>query len=280
MKVLYEEFENLRAMDKAINTRPENGVFKNYDCASKDKDKSFTRTNTYEEAVELFNKGWDELLEEVKRGIAKNIKANVTTTKVRPRNDVVGYAPCVPNAILGLPQSMISTERTVSKVKAVTITYSMSVTCGYSEQQILDSGIVVLNIVNDLEMQGYRVRLNLEFFGSKEGNDLSVARVCVKDWRQPLDLKKLTFPVAHPSMFRRFGFRWLETTPNLTNRSYRSGYGSSHFKKNYANSCKVYRENGLLKENEYLLTAYQCIAHNFDKSAIIEEAGIGKLVKN
>ena len=277
MKVLYEEFDNLRTMEVALNTRPANAVFAGRTQSSNSHDKSFTRTRSYEEATEIFKKGWDEPLEEVKKGIAKNFKTNVTTNKIRPRNDVVGYAPCVPNAIMGLPQSMITTERTVSKVKAVTITYSMSVTANYSEQQILDSGIVVLNIINDLELQGYRVKLNLEFMATKESNDLSIVRVCVKDWRQPLDLKKLTFPIAHPSMFRRFGFRWLETVPQLTNRGYYSGYGSSNFKDNYENACKVYKEHNLLKENEFFITSYLCINEKYDKEKIIKRIGLEKL---
>lgn len=277
MKVLYEEFANLRSLETALNSRTENSVFKGGRCSSKSNDKGFTRTSSWEEAIDLFHTGWDEPLEEIKRGIAKNFKANVSTNKTRPCNDVVGYAPCVPNAIMGLPHSMISTQRTPSKVKAVTITYSMSVTCGYSEEQILKSGIVVLNIINDLELQGYRVKLNLEFMATKEGNDLSIVRVCVKDWRQPLDIKKLTFPIAHPSMFRRLGFRWLETVPNLKNTGYRGGYGSSNFKSDYENACRIYKENNLLKENEFFITSYLCIEKDYDKEEIIKETGMTKL---
>lgn len=277
MKVLYEEFDNLRSLENALNSRPENDVFKGGTCSSKSSDKSFTRTSSWNEAIELFRKGWDEPLEEIKKGIAKNFKANVSTNKVRPCNDVVGYAPCVPNAIMGLPHSMISTQRTPSKVKAVTITYSMSVTCMYDEEQILQSGIVVLNIINDLELQGYRVKLNLEFMATREGDDLSIARVCVKDWRQPLDIKKLTFPIAHPSMFRRLGFRWLETVPELKNRGYCRGYGSSSYKEDYEKACKLYKENNLLKESEFFITSYLCIDKNYNKEEIIKKVGMEQL---
>ena len=37
----------------------------------------------------------------------------------------------------------------------------------------------------------------------------------MKDYREHLDLQKLCFPVAHPSMFRRLGFKWLETVEGL-----------------------------------------------------------------
>ena len=49
----------------------------------------------------------------------------------------------------------------------------------------------------------------------------------VKSYAEHLDLQKLTFPVAHPSMFRRFGFKWLETVPTLTESRFSMGYGRS-----------------------------------------------------
>jgi hypothetical protein len=169
---------------------------------------------------------------------------------------------------------MIMTEKTPSKVKAVSILFSMSVTADYTQEQILNAGIVVLNIVNDLELAGYRVKLDVEFFGSASGHDVSSARVNVKDWRQPLDLKKLAFPISHPSMFRRFGFHWLETQPKLTNSGYASGYGSSMWKENYEKALEIFKESGMLDKNEYLITTYLCINEKYDKERIIKRCGL------
>lgn len=268
-----ERFENLTQMIRTIESRPNNKVFVGR-SDSKSLDYDFTRTHSYDEALKLLENGWSEPLAEIKKGVAAGFKANGTSTKNRPQTGIVGYAPCVPNALLGLPNSMISTERVQTKVKACTILFSMSVTAGYSQEKILKAGIVILNIVNDLELAGYRVKLDVEFFCSKAGNDIASARVTVKEWRQPLDLKKLCFPISHPSMFRRLGFRWLETYPNLTNEDFRGGYGSSMFKEDYANALKTFKDCGMLDKNEYLITTYLCMNKDYDKASIMKECGL------
>ena len=270
-------------MLSVINSRKLNNVF----CDKRELSsqatgrsaKNFTRTDNYEEAMELISGGWNEPLEQIKKGTANNFKSNATLNKSRPQTGVVGYAPCVPNAIMGLPNSMIMTEKTPSKVKAVTILFSMSVTANYSQEQILKAGIVVLNIINDLELAGYRVKLDVEICGSQEGDEYCSARVNVKDWRQPLDLKKVAFPISHPSMFRRFGFRWLETYPSLTNCGYRNGYGSSHYKEDYQNAIDTYTRNNALDKNEYFITTYLCMEENYNKEKITERCGLSKLGK-
>lgn len=274
---LIERFDSINQMLSAINTRKENSVFAGSHLTSKSSDHSFTRTRSFDESMTLITNGWDEPLEEIKKGVANGFKSNATLSKSRPQTGIVGYAPCVPNAILGLPNSMIMTEKTPSKVKAVTILFSMSVTANYSQNDILKSGIVVLNIVNELELAGYRVKLDVEFFGSASGRDVCSARVNVKDWRQPLDLKKLAFPISHPSMFRRFGFRWVETQPNLKNRDYRYGYGSSNWKSDYETALRDFKESGMLDNNEYLITTYLCVEERFDRDKIIERCGLKEI---
>ena len=273
-----ERFESINQMLRTIESRPQNAVFAGKtNPSSKSSDYRFTRTKSYSEAMDLIINGWEEPLAQIKKGVANGFKANVTVNKTRPQTGVVGYAPCVPNAIRGLPNSMIMTERVPSKVKAVTILFSMSVTGGYSQEQILKAGISVLNIVNDLELAGYRVKLDVEFFGSAAGNDICSARVNVKDWRQPLDLKKVAFPISHPSMFRRFGFRWLETYPKLTNQDYSSGYGSSMFKENYDNALQTFKDSGMLDKNEYLITTYLCMSECFNKENIMKVCGLAEI---
>lgn len=231
-------------------------------------------TKSIEDAMNLMTYGWDEPLAEIKKGVERNFKTNTVANKTRPSTGVVGYAPCVPNAIRGLPNSMIMTERTPTKVKAVTVVFAVSVNGFYSAESIRKAGINVLNIVNNLELAGYRVRLDVEFGASKHNNDICTVRVCVKDWRQPLDLKKLTFPIAHPSMFRRFGFRWLETVPNLKNAGFRGGYGSASFLEDHGAAVKLYKENGILTDNEYLITSYLCFDKDHDETEIMKACGM------
>ena len=271
--VVYERFDNINQMLTAINGRPANEVWKGHSLSSETGSEGFTRTKSYKEAMQFIESGWSEPLEKIKRGVENGFKSNGTRNKAVPRTGVVGYAPCVPNAILGLPNSMIMTEKTTSKVKAVTILYGMSVTANINQEDIYKAGIVLLNIINDLELAGYRVKLDVEYFSSREGNDVYGSCVTVKDWRQPLDLKKLAFPISHPSMFRRLGFRWLETNPNVKNRSIRSGYGRN-VAEGYENMTKFYKDYGLLKQNEYYIDVYFCRNKKFDKDEIVKACGL------
>ncbi|MBO5000565.1 MAG: hypothetical protein J6C58_07005, partial [Bacteroidaceae bacterium] len=151
---VYEGFESIHEFFHAIETRPVNSAFRGRSCESHGNDKSFTMCSSWEEAVNLLNKGWDEPLNEIKKGVERNFKSNTVREKNRPQTGVVGYAPCVPNAIMGLPNSMIMTEKTPTKIKAVTINYSMSVTAGITTNQLLKAGISLLNIINNLELAG------------------------------------------------------------------------------------------------------------------------------
>lgn len=275
MKVNKEHFDSIAELLAILGERPNNEAMRG-ERSSQTSDREFTDTKNYEEAIELITKGWDKPLEEIKSSTTKNIKTNVTRQKALPSTGIVGYVPCVPNALLGVPNSMIKTDRTPSKVKAITLTYGISVNCGWSAKEITKCGITALNIVNDLELEGYRVGLNIEFMCAKSSSDkeLSIATVKIKDWRQPMDIKKMAFPLVHPSMFRRFGFKWLETCPQVTDRSYSSGYGRPLSNDSYESQLKIYNENGVLGANEYLITCAMCKDESYDKQRIMNRAGI------
>lgn len=273
-----EKFESIDELLKVIESRPNNKVMQ-YENSSTNGSEGFTGTKSYDYAKELITKGWSEPLEKLKAGTHKNIKTNVTREKALPSNGVVGYVPCVPNAILGLPKSMIKTDRVPSKVKAVTITYGITVNAGWESDTIIKCGITALNIVNDLELAGYRVGLNVEFMASTSGNQTIVATVKVKDWRQPLDIKKVAFPMVHTSMFRRFGFKYLETCPELKHSGYANGYGKPTSNDGYSKQVELYKENGVLGDKDYLITAEMIKGQGFDSEKVMRKAGINLLKK-
>ena len=92
---------------------------------------------------------------------------------------------------------------------------------------------------------------------------MTFATVKVKDYREHMDLQKLCFPLAHPSMFRRFGFKWLETVPGLTEVGWSFGYGRTV--KNYKKFKKHF-----MKENEFLIDLNLTKKYNYNPEKIIE----------
>ena len=273
-EMVYEHFNSIGSMINALRTRPENSVFKGKELSSKNNDYSFNLTHSLDEAFDLCQNGWDEKLNEVKAQFAAATRPNRNGTIDRRRtyNHVVGYAPNVPNAILGLPQSMITTDKQPQKVKVASIVYSPTGLCDVTADDLIKAGIIVLNIVNQLELNGVRVNLVLQPKGSSADHQGTAMLVDVKSYRDPLDLRKLCFPLIHPSFFRRLGFRWLETVPGLTDTSYACGYGHT------TTGRDGYKEElvkaGAISENDYYLSYYIIEQCKFDRDAVMKAAGI------
>lgn len=274
----FERFSSIDSLLRANSSRPMNKAFAGSGKHSSDKKgSSFSGTASYEEAENLIATGWDEPLSKLKDFRKSGVKTNTQAQRRIPATGIVGYAPCVPNAIIGLPNSMISTETTKQKVKAVTLVYSPCVSAGWSTDEIIESGITVLNIVNSLELQGIRVRLTVEAMSTIEDKDLSTVWVDVKDWREAIDVKKTAFPLVHPSMLRRIGFRWLETFEQVSNRSYTFGYGTPLGNEKYEEVLKVLREAKVLEENEYYINAQLCRDCRNDMDKVMDKAGMSSL---
>lgn len=274
-KLIFEQFDNLTLFSRSLE-RKDNVVFAPEDKASKRTGRdSWAGTKTYEEALNLFNNGWTDKVEEIRKSLVQFEKAqerDVSYQKRRPTSSVVGFAPHVPNAILGLPNSMIMTERTPMKAKAVCIVYNMTMNAGTDSNDILQAGIAVLKIAYAMELRGYRVRIDVVPFCAGIGRENAACIVCVKDWRQHIDIKKVAFPIANPSMFRRLGFRWLESTPNLTETAFRGGYGTSF--EDAEREKKVLKSAGVFADSDYYLNVPLADECGFDVDKIAAAIGI------
>lgn len=223
MREVTERFSSIHHMLDVINNRP---TCKIGGCnnSSHDEDYDFTGTDSYDEAVKLITEGDKELYDEIKESlkVSENLKTKIIPIR-QIKNSVVGYAPNVPNAIMGLPNSMINIEKKMMKSKTVSILYSPTENCGIRTEEFIKSGVCILNIINRLELSGYRVNLDLLPFNASDDAEKYRVYVKLKDYREHIDLLKLAFPFANPSMFRRFGFRCLETCPEI--ESYWFCYG-------------------------------------------------------
>lgn len=267
LNIIKEHFESIHEMLSVIESRPNNEVMRGEE-ESKTGSKDFTGTASYNEAKNLFRNGYTEILPKIKTGVSANLKR----TEVKPRrtieNNVVGYAPNVPNAIMGLPNSMILTRTAPQKIKAVSIVVGITENCGTNAEEFIESGIAALGVVNTLELRGYRVNLKVAFFCAKCGDDRTFGTVSVKDYREHLDLQKLCFPLANPSMFRRFGFKWIETIPGIK-ANWPFGYGSQ------INDLDFIKEN-FLADNEYFINLSITKKNEYNPEKIIAELNIEK----
>lgn len=264
--VVKEHFTSIHQMLNAVNNRPNNDVMKNKHSSTKEGDADWTGTENWEEAVDLFENGYTEILPKIKAGVAAGIKKTEMIQKRRTSTGVVGYAAHVPNAIMGLPNSMIYTQATPQKIKAISITYCITQNSGTEAEEFIDSGIAVLNVINRLELNGCRVNLKIMYYCAECDGEYAFGTVDVKDYREHMDLQKLCFPVAHPSMFRRFGFKWLETCSGIT-KGWGWGYG-----RQVSSNDKVLQE--MLQENEFYMDLRFTKKHNYDAEKIIESMNL------
>jgi len=278
--IIYEEFNSLAEYISIIGNREINKVFSNREhLGSNYKDFEFSLTHNYEEATELALNGYKEGLDKM-----MSVNTRITHMEGRPKNipsvNVVGYAPHVPNAIAGYPMSMITTQQSEQKAKVITIVYSMSAKEGINGNDFIVAGKKMLDVITTLETQGYRVGFNVIDSSTLE-DEWAFYSIQIKHWRQPSNPLKISYALIHPSFFRRHGFRWLETNPEITDTDFTIGYGRALYDR-YGRSMEErrdkLRELGILKQNQFYVE-FQ-IVHKLSPERIIKELGIGGKEKN
>ena len=225
-KINHEKFDSIDNFLKVINSRERNKIMSTQN-ASREGTMSFTGTKSYEEAVELLANGYEKPLEKIKTEVAKDLEISKSRQRRIPQNAVVGFVPNVPNYLLGIPEQMITVSQTTEKTKAISIVYFIGNNCRTTAEELENAGIKILNVINRIELSGVRVNLEIVPMCSKESKEYQIVSVKVKDYKDQLDIKKVCFPIAHPSMFRRLGFAWLERSADMQNNGFAYGYGSS-----------------------------------------------------
>lgn len=270
-----EHFTSIKSFLETISSRKNNAVMAGK-TSSVTGSADFTGTKNYQEAVDLMLNGWDKILPDIKKGFEAAIKSNENGAIDRRRtyNSVVGYAPHVPNSIIGLPQSMINQHREPQKVKVCSIVYAPDANAYTDANTFVKAGIVVLQIVNQLELNGQRVRLMLTPMDSFKNSTFVCCTIDVKSYHEQLDLKKLTFPIANASFLRRFGFKWLETYPELIESGFAAGYGRTISDEDDHKADLV--KGGIIRDTDYFLSLGQIERLGFDVNKVMEKAGISK----
>lgn len=257
--VYYDNFSDIFQFQKAIESRPDNGKCKQ---SAKTGRESFAGM-PYDEALKCVTSGLPEVADKLKRDLTR-FKAEYTgnMNQRRPINYYNGHSPNVPAAIIGLPKSMRKVVKTPSKVKTIRIFYQISVNCDVDKDDIDKAGSAVLQLVYWLELQGYRVELVLVVYcATEERRNKAICTITLKEFKQPLDILKLSFSVGSVAMYRRLGFRWLETVPGLQGE-WAWGYGRQELNKDKA--LAMLKEANKPIDNGYFINFYDCEKVHFD----------------
>lgn len=244
--VIVESFKSFSEMVETNETRESNFGY-NREIEGRDFD-----FKSYEEAKAwLFN--YDKHLNKFKTAF-KNVDKNKTVEvkKTVNRVGVAGFQPLIPNALMGLPNSMIRTDVVSKKSKIINVmidaTYKWS-TKGYEVAEKFSKALAYLA---GLEKQGFRVRLTLMFvFGEGRSSDqIHVAKVNLKSENQPIDLKRLMFPLTNLGSFRLFGWDWYERLPKAEQIG---GYGQAVYHWNQVKQNDLLESIGDPNSKAYVL---------------------------
>ena len=215
----FERFNSAQEVVKAsANRKMTSSSFQDM-SKSKNIDRSFTSVSSLDEALEIMRTGYQPAVESLKTA---NSGLSGEGKRIKFHNDVVGFAPVVPLAMMGVPQNMINMSLRPIKAKVIDVYYDMVMSFGTSTETITENGKRLLGAIMSLEHQGYRINLYAiqSYYNSHEGGDMLVVKV--KSSNTPLDLKRMSFALIHPAFFRVVGFDWYSKTPEGT---YRHGYG-------------------------------------------------------
>lgn len=270
MNLIYDNFADVYALREAIQTRPDNGTAGH---SAKSNSEDFAGM-PLEKAYEALTDGIPEVVERLKRELVRfNVKNANAINQRRPINYYNGHSPNVPAAIMGLPKSMRKNVRTPSKVKTISLYFDPCIPCSIDASALEKSGFAVFQLVYWLEKCGYRVKLTVVPVNTGDNKDKHTEYGCctvlLKDYRQPLDMLKLSFSLTSISMWRRLGFKWIETAPGMKSNWY--AYGRLIDKETRLNCLK---EAGHDLTNAFYINHYDCREVDYNAVELAKKLGI------
>lgn len=197
----------------------------------------------YEQARDYLMYGYEETVGKTKTAVDELQKQSIVKKPTRTR-DYVGFTPIIPNVVMGLPKAMWNDKRPPMKTRVISIVFDVSILCDVTRDEMMKKGAEVVSYVMNLERLGYRVRIDVIDGFSAEWTYL--LRIPIKNENNPINLKRVSFPMTHTAFSRTLGFDWYERLPNA---KYMSGYGRSLYALDSEKRKGVLSH--VLNENEY-----------------------------
>lgn len=174
-------------------------------------------TKSYEDAEKRMMSGDEESAKKIEIGgngqsVYKNVHSTVSKPKmVRAR---AGFMPSVAAYCAGSSRCMFKTKKTPIKSRTCTIVYNISALCNVRSTDIARAAFNMLKAVLKIEASGVRVNFYISTL-AEHGRKQFGSVVKIKDSGQYFNFLKMAYPMVHPSMQRRQGFRFREVTEGI-----------------------------------------------------------------
>lgn len=220
---------------------------------------------TFQQAFNKFKYGDDELAEQIENvELEDDLKIERLTNEYLL--DIQGIVPHVPNAILGLPQSMINISRTrvKSNHKILNLVYDLSVNCAVDADDYTKVSKLFLNIIDKLEILGYRcsiyvlIQNRMDNIISYKHDTHNTWMLKLKDSSEPFNRYKCAFILGHVGMFRRIGFRLIELESHSDPDSCAYGETLSAYERNSLIE-HIFKDNNIPVNNYKVFNIYEHI---------------------
>ncbi|MCM1294499.1 MAG: hypothetical protein NC311_02985 [Muribaculaceae bacterium] len=198
-------------------------------------------TKTFQEAMDLARNGWndlDKIIPNVQRFPLPKIKS---VSDMVCRYNVAGGAVDIGRYLAGMPdcmRHMAVNDEFMRPAKCMKLLFTFDIHCGYSAMQLASAGYRAYEMVD--MMESANIHTEVVFHVRDQAMALGVERkpcctgiydvyVTVKKPDEVLNLSRIMFAMAHPSMLRRLVFSEMERNPQDVIKQFlfvdRCGYG-------------------------------------------------------
>lgn len=210
--IYLETFKDIREFSRCAEGRTENSWS--------------NKTYISESDKEGLLHGWDKCLDRLNYKMRNLTDIKTSEKKLKEKIYTYnGYYPSVSRAVRGNPRCMGKYKTYTKASKIVEIIWDPGAASYEDPETMMEQGIKMLTKIKALELMGYRVRLMVQGFkGRSEVKKVYMCRVTIKEENQPLDLSRISYPLANIDMLRKWVFHWYEYIPDAI---YISGYGKS-----------------------------------------------------
>lgn len=172
--------------------------------------RSFTGTDSFEQAVGLAMNGWADGLAQMDAEFRRLQAALPCGDDVIPRFTEAGDEVDVGLFLDGDPENMIEYTMAPARKPVVKIVVSVTFSGGIPTESIFRRGAAVMLVVDGLESAGVRVEVVVDFTTNSRAG-ITRRTIMVKAADDAMDRDRLVFAICHPSMLRRLCFRLNET---------------------------------------------------------------------
>lgn len=265
MKLMIERYNSANEVVEDLKRRPEREGGWDSRKEKVSDDPKWYGVKTYDEALELLRTGYQPTVDKLKSKMKSNLAGS--GKRISFKNNIVGANAIVPLALMGVPNCMQDMQMKPIKNKVIDVYYDMTAHCGITSDQIIEQGQKVLGAILELEAQGYRFNLYaVQGYANEKSADMLVIKL--KSANQPLDLKRISFPLTHTAFFRVIGFDWYHKCPEST---YRWGYGHNITKE--IDSVQDFAKN-VFGKNAVMFTCASILSEDEQHlKEVIENAG-------